>query len=261
MQSFRGPLDSRGMLPLLSLLVTVVTGLAFWTGSFASAAIGVAVVATFVWIVARRALAKGLPERVRIEPASDFDELPTTGAAVDELLARGFVQLGAPQTVNLHPPLVLVPLAHRDRGVLAAVYQQNAPRPRTVVDLVTAFANGETLTTSSAREAATLPPVDRRFLQTLHDASIEELSVRHHDAIATLRAIGRRTESTAAVTLADFVHALARHVREQRDQLDQAPVRTTTIALWRALVGCRGHERPLAEQLSRDADATPATAN
>lgn len=246
------------MPPLLSLLVTLGAALAMFASSAASVVIVTAAVLTVVWIAARRAIGRSLPERVRIEPASDFAESPATHDAIADLEERGFVRLGGPQVPNLRPAPIVFPLVHRERGLLAAVYQLRRPLPRTIVDLVTTFTRGEVLTTSNAREAATLPRAPEHFLQTKPSASVDALLALHQDGVATLRAIGLRTESTAAVSIADFVHALARHVHEQRDQLDQAPVRTTAIALWRTLFGCTLHERPLDRQLG---DGRPVAAN
>lgn len=231
---------------------------AVWGALPGGAPAAIAVVATIVCLATARAIARSLPEHPRVEPAPPGDLLPGTLDAMRDLQALGFVPLGGAQVPNLHPAPLVLPFVHRDRGTLAAVHELRTPSPRTAVDFVTGFACGATLTTSNARDAATLPPPDGAFLQVRPGAAVADLAALHRDGVATLRAAGRRTNSTATTSLADFVHALLSHLRAQRDALDQAPLRIATIALWRTLVGCRHHARPLHEQLG--GDATPALA-
>lgn len=236
-------------MPLSSLLTGLFAAIAIAGDQPAWAAAAVATTLAIVWCAVRRAILRCLPDRVHIVPVAAVDLLPATQAAIDGLTRAGFVPLGEAQRPNLVPAPTVLPFVHRDRGMLAAVYQRTATRPRTVVDVVTTFACGATLTTSDAREAATLPPAANRFLQVGRDGEVERLVALHQEGVSTLRAIGRRTTSTAAVTLAEFVHRLLAHVREQRDAFERAPSRTTAIALWRTLFGCRSHERALHEQL------------
>lgn len=238
-------------MPLLSLLAALCTGIALAGGSPGAAASAVAAMLAMVWFAVRRSIARSLPDRAHVVPVAAVDLLPATAAAVDALAAAGFVPLGEAQRPNLEPAPVVLPFVHRDRGMLAAVYQLTEPRQRTVVDIVTTFACGAALTTSDAGDAATLPPAADNFLQIGRDAAVAALVALHQEGVSTLRAIGRRTTSTAAVSLADFVHRLLAHVRERRDAFDRAPSRTTAVALWRTLFGCRRHDRPLHEQMDR----------
>lgn len=252
--------DSRGV-ALLSLLVTLVAGIALFGGVPGGGAIGIGVALTAVWFAASRAIARGLPEHPRIEPAPPGDLLPETIAAIGHLQRLGFVPLGGAQQANVVPAPIVLPFVHRDRGTLAAVQELRTPRGRVVVDFVTEFVCGAVLTTSNAREAATLPPCDGQLLQTVHGAAPDALSACHREGVATLRAMGRRTVSTADTTLADFVHRMVSHLRAQRDAFDDAPVRTTTVAVWRTLFGCRRHARPLAEQVAGGAELAAGAAN
>ncbi len=233
---------------MLSLLASSFAAVAATT-AFAAVAAG--------WLLARRSIARSLPTPARVLPMRAVDLLWSTRDAIDDLARSGFVPLGEAQVPNLVPAPVVLPFVHRDRGMLAAIHQFAGPHPHTVVEFVTRFACGASLSTSSAR-ASVVPLPPHCFLQLGPGDSVAQLLERHQEGVAVLRALGRRTRSTAAVTLGDFVQRMVTHVREQRDELQRSPTRATATMLWRTLFGCRRHTRPLHEQIG--ADTTPALA-
>lgn len=233
---------------LLSLLVMLFFGIAFFGDAPGLAAIVVLAVAAFVWSAVRRAIEQGLPQQPRIEPAPPGDLLPATLDLVQDLEALGFVALGGPHVANLKPAPIVLPFVHRERCTLAAIYELRTPQERTVLDLVTIFACGATLTTANAREAGVLPLPPQRFLQTRHGAAAATLFAAHDEGVATLRAAGRRPTSTASTTLAECLQRMLACLHDQRAGFDRAPVQMTATALVRTLFALDPFRRPLAER-------------
>ncbi|MBL8748498.1 MAG: hypothetical protein JNK78_05010 [Planctomycetes bacterium] len=223
----------------------------------AGAAAVIFVVVAAAWLAARRSIVRSLPTPVRVLPMRAVDLLPATRDAVDGLARLGFVPLGEAQVPNLVPAPVVLPFVHRERGMLAAIRQFGGARPHTVTEFETRFACGVTLSTSSAGPSS-LPLPPHCFLQMGDGGSVAALLERHQEGVASLRAMGRRTRSTAAVTLGDFVHRMVTRIREQRELFERAPARTTALLLWRTLFGRGRHARPLHEQVG--ADSAPVLA-
>lgn len=242
------------MSPLCSIAVLIASATWCLGGGVEAALSATAGTVVLVFVVGFRAARGGLPAQPEAETLAAVELSAAAAERVDELCALGFEPVGEPFTVNQATPGVVVPLVHRGRGVLAAVYEFAGGRSNT--DLVTPFADGGMLTTAGVRAAGLLPLPDGAWLQIAAGASATKLMELHEQGLAFARSRRRLPLSVAAIDGAGFTDLVLATLRQQRARFDLAPLRTTAALLWRLLSGRSPHLRPVRDQHGGDGGAT-----
>jgi hypothetical protein len=234
------------MSPLLSLGVVVATSTWWLGGGVKVALLSVAATAGMVFVIGWRAARGALPAPPLARALGQPELAAAASRRVAELHSLGFEPVGEPFTVNQATPGVVVPLVHRSRGLLAAVYE--FPGGRSNTDLVTPFADGGMLTTSAVAEAGLLPLPDAMWMQIAVAAPAAELLRLHEQGLAFARGRRRVPAATATLDAPGFVALVLKTLRQQRARFDRAPLRTTAVMLWRLLTGRSPFRRPVQEQ-------------
>ncbi|MCU0863396.1 MAG: hypothetical protein MUC36_06375 [Planctomycetes bacterium] len=234
------------MAPLLSIGVVVATSTWWLGGGMQVALLAVAATAGSVFVIGWRAARGALPKPPLAQALGEPALAAAASRRVAELHALGFEPVGEAFTVNQATPGVVVPLVHRRRGVLAAVYE--FPGGRSNTDLVTPFADGGMLTTAAVHEAGLLPLPEAIWMQIAVAAPAAELLRLHEQGLAFARGRGRVLAATATLDAPGFVALVLDTLRQQRARFDRAPLRTTAVMLWRLLTGRSPYRRPVQEQ-------------
>lgn len=204
---------------------------------------GVLVLGLLVAFVALQ-IGRSLPEDVALTPLSEPSSHLEPGVRAFEEL--GFVRAGPAVEVGISPPAVLQPLVHRHEPAYATVFRTGTLPAVTSVDVVSIL-QGERggLTTNADVRGASLPGELGSLRQVFPGADPAVLFKRHCEALAWLRARGLPARPVSGDQFAvDFKRAMSR----QRRAFLLAPMRTTVVAIWRALTGRVPHVGALPEQ-------------
>lgn len=239
------------MSPLLSIGVVVATSTWWLGGGIEAVLLSVAATAGLVFVIGWRAARGALPAAPLARALGEPELGMAASRRLAELLALGFEPVGEAFTVNQATPGVVVPLVHRGRGVLAAVYE--FPGGRSNTDLVTPFADGGMLTTSAVAEAGLLPLPEGIWMQIAVEAPAAELLRLHEQGLAFARGRRRLPGAVARIDAPGFVALVLETLRQQRARFDRAPLRTTAVMLWRLLTGRSPYRRPVQDQHGGDA--------
>ena len=189
---------------------------------------------------------KGLPSDVTLEPVRDDILTSEMELVVQSLEALGFRRGSLIYEVGVSPPAILVPLVDETGLIYSTVYRTGTMPPRVAWDLVSivsGFRGG--LTTASNPGSATLPACPGSMRQVFHDASLEQLLLRHRAAMAHAK---RHGLDWKRVSLAHFEHDFRQAMNRERAAFLRRPWLYPPVALWRSVTKRSPHIGPLADQ-------------
>ncbi len=212
-------------------------------GSIAWFAVGLAVVTPVVVYIA---IVRGLPEDVSLTPLAEFDVPPELAEPIAAYEALGFERQRSLRVDLPGNTAVLVPLVHREDGLVATAYRVDANTPRIAYDVVSMLDAPEgALTTGMDHAAGVLPAEPGMLRQIQCDAAPAELVALHRQALAALRRGGLPALDVDPAAIPALIR---QSFALNRRAFFRARVANTLVALWRTLTKRNPHMEPLMQQ-------------
>ena len=199
---------------------------------------GLLVAMLFVLFIGFLLLAN-FPADLRLDAAATATVPAELQTMMSDLINAGFTMAGAPRSVGVAPPALLVPFVHSSDPIYASLFRTGTVPAKVSYDCVSIF-EGERggLTTGPDLAGTFVPGAPGSLRQVFPSAKPAQLLDHHRRGLAYLRTRGIEPRPVSSGTFDnDFRQAMSRG----RRAFLQRPILTTLVSVWRSLTRSTPH--------------------